>query len=33
MPLMAIMYLNQQLDKSAISFSSVFNFQKDTGLQ
>ncbi|WWD19458.1 hypothetical protein CI109_103918 [Kwoniella shandongensis] len=32
LPLMAIMYFLQQLDKSAVSFASVFNIQKDAHL-
>lgn len=32
LPLMATMYFMQQLDKSAVSFASVFNIQKDANL-
>lgn len=32
LPLIFLIYFNQQLDKSAVSFAAVFNFRQDAGL-
>lgn len=32
LPLIFLIYFNQQLDKSAVSFAAVFNFRGDAGL-
>lgn len=32
LPLIFLIYFNQQLDKSAVAFAAVFNFRQDAGL-